>query len=579
MRSVKRSSLFVKSLVSIFACTLLFTFPAYAQKNVPRTIDYQGIIFDAYNNPITTPLDFRFSFWSTGDYVLPNLAADGSIALDTTSFSGYQEVQTITADRNGNFHTAIGVNSPLPSLNPEIHKYLQIEVKAIDAPNTQYEILDIDSDVNNATDRKLLSSAPYAISTEALTIDDIGTSSGKIPTLNSNGQIESSLIPNGSNGNIFTLNSSDAAGDIKLEFGSTLKKVIKWAEQAMRFEIGDSLYIWGNIGVEGNTKLGNDANDLTTISGDLTVNGKINGRDIAADGTKLDNFQDTDTDDQTAQEVSLSSAFFSATNVYDALVGLKQLITALATKASELAFTATPTITATNTQAAVEAVSQQAKDASVLAETVRSEYKSADTNLNTAITNGDAAVTTAYQDADAKIKADFATADTSLRTDFTDGDTATKTALQTNIDTLATRVDSMNSSIVKRVEWNWDFMPASNLGGRKTFNYGKINKGVTALHNGTITGISIISNPTDKTAGGNYFITKNDNGIYSATKKMTGISLTATGTGDANNSTYTNAPIAGAAGLSFVAGDVIRVYFEGTTDDASSNLVIESQYQ
>jgi hypothetical protein len=260
--------------------------------------------------------------------------------------------------------------------------------------------------------------------------------------------------------------------------------------------------------------------------------------------------------------------------VYDALV------TETPThKASELAFTATPTITATNTQAAVEAVSQQAKDASLLAETVRSEYKAADTVLNSAITAGNAAVTTAYQNADTTIRTDFAAADTALSTAYQSADTAIDTAFKGADTTLQTNIDALATRVVKRTEFNWDFMPASNLGGRKTFNYGKNNKGTTMLHNGRITGISIISNPTDATIGGNYFITKNDNGIYDTAKKMTTLSLITTGTGDINNSAYTNAPVAGMAGLSFVAGDVIRVYLEGKNDDSSSNLVVEVEYQ
>jgi hypothetical protein len=78
----------------------------------------------------------------------------------------------------------------------------------------------------------------------------------------------------------------------------------------MRFEIGDTLFVWGDFGVGGNTTLGDQATDLTTISGDLTVNGKVNGRDVAADGATLDNLQSTNI--QTAEQVPFSSLLFSA---------------------------------------------------------------------------------------------------------------------------------------------------------------------------------------------------------------------------------------------------------------------------
>lgn len=273
------SSLFLKASFSVVLCLLPFV-SAMAADTVPRTLDYRGTVLGSEGEPLSEPLVFRFSLWADSDFNSFDRELSGELNLENESFSGYEEVQQVSPDRVGQFNTSIGLVNPLPDLDFSIHKYLQVEVKQIGAPDSSYEVLDIDSDISNLNDRKLLSAAPYAISADSLDSSDIGYEAGDIPVLNSEGKINSNAMADEINEAIFTIGASDTESDLRLNFGKTDAKSIKWAQEKERFEIGAAAFVWGNLANTGNTVLGDDIEDVTSVSGDLFITGTINGEDV-----------------------------------------------------------------------------------------------------------------------------------------------------------------------------------------------------------------------------------------------------------------------------------------------------------
>jgi len=544
------SALSVKLIILNFALAIFFlATPAQADRTAPHTIDYQGVILDDNSKPVTDKLNFRFSLWKNSDYISSDLTATGSINTSNVNFTNYSETQEVTPDKNGNIYAIIGDLNPLPDLNPSIHKYMQVEIKKTTESDTAYKILDVDK-TKDSVDRSFLSSAAYAINSDLIDNLDVGYGPGQIANLNANSKFDSSAIPNsltetgftinsgnididsilnfgddgvlkwdaiknyfnfdksvyingnltatgsatvdgnlqvngninglsnpihtqntdtGSTANTFILNTDDTGGDVKLQFGETLAKIFKWAVGLARFELGDSLYIYGNLDSQNNTNVGQDLNvegntDIkgnlvvtgsTILNNNLTISGTVNNRNISTDGTKLDTVETGATADQNSQEVPFTSTGFTATNVRDAIAELKKTV-----------------------------------------------------------------------------------------------NTAT---------------------------FIWDFLPDTD---GQVQDFYKKNKGTVMTHSGSITTISLSTNPADANAAGNYVITKNDGADYDSSEEMTRISQSQAGTGDAKNSLYIKSPVAtpGGSGLEFNAGDIIRAYIEGDAYDDGSRLTLEVNY-
>ena len=603
MLSSKTLSLFTRLTIGILSLTLIGS-TAMAETMVPRTIDYQGTILDEANNPITTPLSFRFSFWSTGDYTAESLAEDGTINAADTAFTGYQEEQSITPDRNGNFQTAIGVFQALPDLNANIHRYLQVEVKATDAAATEYEILDIDGDTTNENDRRLLSSAPYAITSDAVDNSDIGYEAGNIPQLNDQGKIETSAIPEelqlqnltvidsingikiedlnieshkqntdtGTEETTFVLNALDKEGDIRIQFGTLLNKGLKWAAETLRFEIGDTLHVWG----------------------DLTTDGTVNGRVLTLDGEKLDGIEAEATADQSAIEVPFTHETFQATNVFDALLGLKALILGNTELVESTSATLTTAIDTKASQADLESTAQQ----------LSNSINQVQSNLETQIANttNQAAIDSAFQralDATNQARSDLQTEIQSTKDSLNDRIAGIESTLEVRaernreareenrtrildivdekIAALESEQDSISENATKRVTtFAWSFLPGTD---NRRYQFGsQFNKAFVAMRDGKITGISVASNPRNNQAAGAFVITKNDNGDHKTSAEMTDIELTKNGANDNNNTAYLTDLNELQAGLTFEAGDSIRAYHRGR-DDLTSQVMIEIEYQ
>lgn len=266
---------FALKIISVILVLIISPLFSVYLKAAPRTINYQWVVLDANSNPITDPLTFRFSLWKESDFVTSDISNAWAIVNTNVKYAWYFEVQNVTPDVNWNFNTAIWIITPLPVLNPSIHKYLQVEIKKVWDPDTKFQILDVDSNINNTNDRKLLSSAPYAITSESLDSVSVWFWSWQLAPLNSSGQLNTNVVPNAVNSNSFTLNNSNIAWDVRLIFGQLLSKVLKWASAASRFELWDSLYIYWNFWNDWNVNLWSSSNDKVLIAWNLAASWSI----------------------------------------------------------------------------------------------------------------------------------------------------------------------------------------------------------------------------------------------------------------------------------------------------------------
>lgn len=273
------------------------------EDTVPHTINYQWLVDNASGEPVDYPLSFRFSLWSDWDFQEGSILENGKINEEILGFTGYQEVQILKPDNDWFFHTAIWKNNKLPNLELNLHKFLQIEVKPVDLDDSFYEILDIDNDINNNTDRRVISSSAYAINADNVDNRSVWTNSWNIVILWEDWKFDSKFIPNKINSKDFILNNNNEENVVvKIWFNKILEKTISWVNN--RFELTDSLFVFW----------------------DISNNWVVNGRNLKKDGEKLDTVETGATADQKASEVFFESEDFVANNVHDALVWLKNIL-------------------------------------------------------------------------------------------------------------------------------------------------------------------------------------------------------------------------------------------------------------
>lgn len=237
------------------ACTLLLgaiVFSAVVSKNAMAEADmggapilYEGRLLDSSRQAVTAEQSFRFSFWSSSDFVSTDLI-NGEINTASSHFSGWQEEQAITPKSNGTFSIQLGKITPLPMFDPSTQMYLQIEVKSSGAPKTSYQLLDPTAD-NGAddTDRKIIGSVPYA------NVSGSSTSAEKTS--------ERQFILD-ANDTVATAGS----GTIRLQFGNSLAKFLEYDFANGYFFFNDDVYIAGDLTVEGLVN-GVDFDNLQTI--------------------------------------------------------------------------------------------------------------------------------------------------------------------------------------------------------------------------------------------------------------------------------------------------------------------------
>lgn len=223
---------------------------------LPRVLEYAGTLFDEGGNPLTAEANFRFSLWKSATIETGDIDENGALNEEASNFAGFQEVQTLTPEREGEFFGLVGKVVDLPVLELTEPKFLQVETKLTGEPNTAYEVLHF----NDTFARKPLTQTAFALQAEAAEKTFAET---------------------------FVLNadSSDSGEEsVILKFGNYLNKFLKWDATQVLFEFSHKLKVGGDLLVQGKVGIG----DLTP-DGDLKldVEGKIGATQICkADGTQ-----------------------------------------------------------------------------------------------------------------------------------------------------------------------------------------------------------------------------------------------------------------------------------------------------
>ena len=206
---------------------------------VPQIINYQSQFMKSPTEYETRDLDLRVSFWREPGYESGDVTnGSGAININAVNYGGFQqEFLDVLPTTEGIVNLQIGLGVVLPTLDPNIHKYLQVEAKLTGEADNAYEILDPAGTLGDGDDRRALLSTPYSLYADMLNGRRVGTASGDLVILNTENTFEKSMIPGGTNANVFRLDDelNAGTGSIALEFGSLGALVFDAGEEIFEF--------------------------------------------------------------------------------------------------------------------------------------------------------------------------------------------------------------------------------------------------------------------------------------------------------------------------------------------------------
>ena len=221
--------------------------------SAPYTVEYSARLTDASGNPINSSQDVRFSIWSDSDVDSGDFLASGAINIASAGYSNWEETHSVTPDANGLFHVQLGSINTLPNFSYPTHVFLQVDVKPSGTPLTSFETLDPDGNIGNLDDRHPINSVAFAINSDTVDGADVGTGPGNLPQLDVNSLLSVATIPNGTNQDLFIIDSDNSApGSISLQFGGALAKTLEWDSVNSYFLFNDSVHVNGGLSADGN---------------------------------------------------------------------------------------------------------------------------------------------------------------------------------------------------------------------------------------------------------------------------------------------------------------------------------------
>ena len=285
-------------LTLILSASYFVLHPASAS-NVPDTILYTSRLSDKAGKPITTAHDIRFSMRKSADFIAyqiresseasesesttetgetsedsdatetsdisendestesGDITKTGEINTAAITYAGWQEVHTVTPDRDGNFSIELGSITALPDTFDALNQqYLQIEVKVSGADDTTYQLLDVNGDNGaDSIDRQAIRSIPFA---------------------------HQAKYANGSTEETFTIDADDTqtTGQIQLQFGTLLAQFLAYDLDLSKFILSDDLEVQGSIEVQSingvvlDTSAITEQRTLIVSDADLTIVGE-----------------------------------------------------------------------------------------------------------------------------------------------------------------------------------------------------------------------------------------------------------------------------------------------------------------
>ncbi len=246
--------------------------------SVPQFLIYEGRLLDSSGYILNTAHTFRFSFWTVSDKTATDVdSLTGVLNVGAANYAGWTEVQTITPNNNGTFSIELGSLVSLPTIDYNVHKFLQVEVKTGGQPDSAYELMDPTGDNGADTDdRKTLGSVPYAYVAESAQ-----WSNDETFTLDHDNTVENA-----------------GTGSIELQFGDTLARILSYDTDNAYFDFNDNVNIQGNLTITGTV----DGVDISELSFDdlklrekeMTFEPEYDSSSVYADGTdnrgKLETF-------------------------------------------------------------------------------------------------------------------------------------------------------------------------------------------------------------------------------------------------------------------------------------------------
>jgi len=136
--------------------------------SIPHRMTYGGKLLGNSGNPITTPHVIRLSLWKSTDWVTTDIDTEGAINTGASNYGNWQEEHIFTPNNQGVFSLELGSVTALTSITYELHRYLQVEVKAQGQPDTSYQLLDPTGDAGvDTVDRQTINSVAYAYTSQS----------------------------------------------------------------------------------------------------------------------------------------------------------------------------------------------------------------------------------------------------------------------------------------------------------------------------------------------------------------------------------------------------------------------------
>ena len=273
----------------------------------------------------------------TGNLILN---ADPTTALGAAT---KEYVDTIAA-AGIHYHTPVRVESPdsAGNLNATYNNGSSGVGATLTNAGTQAALV-IDGVTLNTNDRVLIYSQTNAYENGIYTVTNTGSASTNwVLTRATDADTYGASDPDsfGEGDAFFVKEGNTGAGELyvmntagTITFGTTDITFTVIAETAV-YSAGDSLTLTGTVfdTIQDIRTSASPTFAGTTINGNITVTGTVDGRDVAADGTKLDGIESGATGDQTASEIKTAYESNSNTNAFtDALLTKLNAIEAGAT--------------------------------------------------------------------------------------------------------------------------------------------------------------------------------------------------------------------------------------------------------
>ncbi len=258
-------------------------------------------------NGSTTDYSFTFPYLDTTD-IKVSLA---TVATTAYSLLNATTVRFTSAPGNG---VAIRIYRETAFDTPKATFYPGSAIRANDLNDNTLQNLYVNQESNDKVADAWLSGDPTVISTETwYTTDDTKVATTKAIEGRIDAKIDTALTTDVAAGNKITV-TDNSPGSGQITVGVTSGSLVNSDVNASAAIAGTK--IAPNFGSQNVSTSGTLASGAATVTGNIAVSGTVDGRDVAADGTKLDGIESAATADQTNAEIRTAVEAASDSNVF-----------------------------------------------------------------------------------------------------------------------------------------------------------------------------------------------------------------------------------------------------------------------